>query len=299
MTNMPNILCIGSVLWDVVGVSDKAMAMGHDVAGHIREIPGGVALNIAMELAKQGLQPGLLSSVGQDFAGDRLVAEAESIGLVTEYLWRDPNLPTDRYMVIEAAGTVVAAIADARSLEKAGDAILTPMIDGRLGSVETPWTGLVALDGNLTTELLAQIAEAPAFSKADLRVAPASPGKVKRLRPLRSHPKATTYLNRTEAEIILDRPFKTSQDAAHALVTDGYARVLVTDGAQSCSEAGADHIFTRVPPQVKAQRITGAGDTFMAAHIAAELRGVSAETALETALETAARYVSHIPEHSP
>ena len=37
---------------------------------------------------------------------------------------------------------------------------------------------------------------------------------------------------------------------------------------------------------------TGAGDTFMAAHVAAELDGADRATALEAALRAAARYVS-------
>jgi pseudouridine kinase len=39
-------------------------------------------------------------------------------------------------------------------------------------------------------------------------------------------------------------------------------------------------------------RVTGAGDTFMAAHIAAELEGSDRAAALERALKAAARYVS-------
>jgi len=39
-------------------------------------------------------------------------------------------------------------------------------------------------------------------------------------------------------------------------------------------------------------RVTGAGDTFMAAHIAAEWDGADRQAALEFALQAAADYVS-------
>jgi sugar/nucleoside kinase (ribokinase family) len=39
-------------------------------------------------------------------------------------------------------------------------------------------------------------------------------------------------------------------------------------------------------------RVTGAGDTFMAAHIASESDGADAQTALTRALHAAATYVS-------
>jgi pseudouridine kinase len=44
--------------------------------------------------------------------------------------------------------------------------------------------------------------------------------------------------------------------------------------------------------QVLVTRVTGAGDTFMAAHIAAELAGRDPEAALARALDAAATYVS-------
>jgi len=47
-----------------------------------------------------------------------------------------------------------------------------------------------------------------------------------------------------------------------------------------------------VPAPVMVTRVTGAGDTFMAAHIVAELRGADSQHALDAALEAAARYVS-------
>ena len=50
MTQNSEILCIGSVLWDVIGRSASAMRQGSDVPGRITRLPGGVAMNIAMTL---------------------------------------------------------------------------------------------------------------------------------------------------------------------------------------------------------------------------------------------------------
>ena len=48
---MTDILCIGSVLWDVIGRCPDPMKHGFDRAGHIRRHPGGVAYNIAKALS--------------------------------------------------------------------------------------------------------------------------------------------------------------------------------------------------------------------------------------------------------
>jgi sugar/nucleoside kinase (ribokinase family) len=54
---------------------------------------------------------------------------------------------------------------------------------------------------------------------------------------------------------------------------------------------GAD-VITDQPPAVMVTRVTGAGDTFMAAHIVAEYRGAPRAQALSAALQAAADYVS-------
>jgi len=262
------------------------------VPGHITRLPGGVAMNIAMTLNNFGLRPAIISAVGQDPEGHELIREASRMGLVTEYVYRSEDLPTDAYMAIEGANGLTAAIADAHSLEQAGLKILRPLSDGRLGTQDAPWAGPVALDGNLTRDVLSEIATSPLFAASDLRVAPASPGKAERLLALLGHPSATFYVNLEEAGLLCQTTFDTAQSGARALVDRGVCRVLVTDGGNPAAEATADVVRHAQPPRVLVTRVTGAGDTFMAAHIASELQGLAPQAALERALNAAATYVS-------
>jgi len=292
MTQNADILCIGSVLWDVIGRAANHMRVGSDVPGRITRLPGGVAMNIAMTLRRFGMTPALLSAVGRDAEGEGLLAEASRMGLITDHLYRSDDLPTDVYMAIEGANGLVAAIADAHSLEAAGDKILRPLRDGRLGSAEAPYHGTVALDGNLTEELLHTIAISPLFLNADLRVAPASPGKAARLLALMDHPTATLYVNLEEAGLLCQTTFETATDGAAGLLQRGAHRVLVTDGGNAAAEGTAGDIITHTPPAVMVTRVTGAGDTFMAAHIASEAQGMDRASALTRASNAAATYVS-------
>jgi pseudouridine kinase len=250
-----------------------------------------------MTLRRFDLRPALLSAVGRDAAGDQLIFEAGELGLICDYLYRSADLPTDRYMAVEGANGLIAAIADAHSLEAAGAKILTPLQDGTLGSVDAPYNGMIALDGNLTLSLLSKIASDPLFAKADLRVAPASPGKAERLRPFLDQSRATLYVNLEEAQTLCQQTFETANDAANALIQRGAARALVTDGGKLAAEADATGLRQATPPQVLVARVTGAGDTFMAAHMSAELRGDAPQAALEQALQAAARYVSGETAH--
>jgi len=233
-----------------------------------------------------------LTALGRDPEGDELGHSCARLGMVTDHIYRSQDLPTDRYMAVEGANGLIAAIADAHSLEAAGAKILRPLIHGPLGYENTPFEGLIALDGNLTLDLLEEIAQSPAFDRADLRVAPASPGKAERLLPFLKHARATLYVNLEEASILCQREFTDSESAARGLLDRGALRVLVTDGGNSATVGDADQILTQTPPSVLVTRVTGAGDTFMAAHIASEASGASSDAALTRALHAAATYVS-------
>ena len=289
-----NILCIGSVLWDVIGRTPRDLHEGADVAGVITHLPGGVALNIAKTCAQFGLRPILLSAVGQDRSGDDLLDACDQMGLVTAHVLRAEDQSTDRYMAVEGANGVVAAIADARTLEAAGETILDPLLNGALATLDAPYTGLVSLDGNLTTELLTQLARSPILAQADLRLAPASPGKAKRLTPFGEAGRGVLYVNCEEARLICGTWFETSQAAAEALIDRGAARAVVTHGGDEATDATRDGAVSAAPEVIEVRRLTGAGDTFMAAHIAAEANGADREGALQHALATAGAFVAGI-----
>ncbi len=286
MVNGGDILCIGAALWDVIGRSPHALPLGADVGGRITRRPGGVALNIALALADAGRRPVLLTAIGRDPAGDALLHQAAARGVITAHAHRCDGWPTDSYMAIEGAGTLAAAIADVRTLEAAGAAILAPLDGG------APWAGMVALDGNLTDAALAALAGHPALAVADLRVAPASPGKGARLRPLLARPGTTFYVNLAEAGLLCDARFDTTRAAAAALVAQGARRAVVTDGAHGTTDADARDTLTQTPPRVAIAGVTGAGDTLMAAHMAAEAGGMPRPAALCHALVTAAAHVA-------
>lgn len=281
----PDILCIGSVLWDIIGRSNAHMAKGSDVPGRITRIPGGVALNIAMAGKAYGMTPALLSVVGRDAEGDELVAALGRMGLITDTLYRSEDLPTDVYMAVEGGNGLIAAIADAHSLEAAGDKILRPLDD-------MTFDGPIVVDGNLTQDLLGRIAADPRFAQADLRIAPASPGKAERLLPFLTHTSATLYVNLEEAGLLLHAPQTDTATAATALRATGLHRALVTDGPNAAACAHPGGTVTHQPRNVMVTRVTGAGDTFMAAHIAAEAQGADPDAALARALDAAATYVS-------
>lgn len=288
-----DVVCIGAALWDCLGRADAMLPRGSDMPGRITRQPGGVAMNVAAALRRHGLSPLLLSAVGADAAGEELIDACRGLGIATHCIQRVVGIATDRYVAIEDAQGLVAAIADVRCLDAAGRGLLEPLSDGRLGSADRPWRGTLVVDGNVGEVVIGMLATAPAFAAADLRIAAASPGKARSLLPLAAHPRATFHVNRDEAALICAQAFADAAAAAQGLLDRGAHRAVVTDGERFCCDAmrGASPVHAS-PDAVAVARVTGAGDTFMAAHIAAELRGADREAALAMAIAAAARHVA-------
>jgi len=291
----PDILCIGAAHWDIIGTTDAALPRGADRPGTVARSPGGVALNIARALAARGFHPALLTALGDDAEGDALAAAA---GVDLGHALRLPGRATGAYVAIEAAGRLVAALADTAALHAAGAAILAPL---RAGGALSGWRGTVVIDGNLAPEVVAAMADDPALAGCALRLVPASPVRAERLAPLAGHPAAMLHANRAEAAALTGRPCPDAPAAARALRAAGWARALVTDGARAAACACGVALHTARPPRVAARRITGAGDALIAAHIAAEHAGATPPEALRAALAAAADHVAALttPETRP
>ncbi len=269
---------IGAVLWDVIARAPTLVARGDDVPGTVVRTPGGVALNLALGLARLGLAPVLLGAVGDDAEGAALAAALTAAGVDAAHLTRLPGAATDRYVAIEDRDGLVAAVADTAALDGAGAIILAPLAGILAAGART-----VVADGNLGARVLAALPVVP-----DLRIVGASPAKSTAWGAL---PRATLYLNRAEAEALLGRGVPSARAAAEALRAQGTARAIVTDGAAPAADASPAGTVSRVPAHARALRATGAGDAFAAAHIAAELRGTPPEAALALALAAAAAHL--------
>lgn len=288
----PDILCLGALHRDLIGRVEAPAPPGADLPGRVVSRPGGVAMNVAAALAREGLRPALLSHVGPGPEGDALIAEAARSGADIRFLARLPGLPVDRYLAVEGPEGLVAAVADAAGLEAAGEAILAPLRDGRLADAGRPWAAAVVLDGNLSAALLEALAAGADLAAATLRLVPASPEKAPRLAPFRARRRATLHVNLAEAGRLLGGAPAEAGEAAAGLVAAGWSRVLVTDGPRPAAFVAAGLLIRAAPPAVTARRVTGAGDACLAAHIAAEARGLGPEVALRAALDAAARHVS-------
>ncbi len=89
------ILVIGAAGRDVIGrLEQEALRPGVSNPAQIRTGFGGVARNVAENLARLGQPVSLISVVGRDRRGEELLEHAAAAGIDVTPVVRSPDLPT-------------------------------------------------------------------------------------------------------------------------------------------------------------------------------------------------------------
>ena len=288
------IICAGSALIDSIGYSKNQINTGDDVSGTIKTSVGGVAFNICKQLALSGFKNvELLTALGDDTKGRKIIDFCSELGIITDNIYMCNDSETDSYLAIEDIHGLKAAVAHMFNGEEFGDRILEPLENGAVKINSEPSSNLIVLDGNLSSSTLSKIAVNKKLMKCDIRIASASSSKASRLKPFLSLPNVTIYCNIAEAENLCDLSFQNTKQAATYLLKKGLGRAIVTNGDKHICDSSISHDpISVVPPKVKnINHVTGAGDYFLACHIANEINQLGKETALLKAAESASKYV--------
>ena len=288
------IICAGSAMIDSIGYSKDKINVGDDVPGNIKTSVGGVAFNICKQLVLAGLtEVELLTVLGNDTKGRVIKDTCRELGIITDNIHVCHNSETDSYLAIEDAQGLKAAIAQVKNVEKFSDKILKPLENGAVKTKLEFSKNLIILDGNLSPIKLSKIAKNKNFMNYDVRIVSASPAKAIRLQPFLNLSNTTIYCNKNEAEILCKLVFKNTKEASSHLLKKGLGRAIVTDGANPiCDSTINQKPILILPPKVKYIRhVSGAGDYFLACHIANEINQLKKENALAQAAKSAAKYV--------
>lgn len=259
------VLCIGAANLDRKLRTPGALQMATSNPASAAETYGGVARNIAENLARLGTPCALLTALGMDSAGDALRNHAEGAGLDMTGSLKLPGAATGTYTaVLDGAGEMVVALADMALYDHITPAFLASRQPQRSAA------SLVVADLNLPEASVALLLADAQRGGAPLVIVAVSQPKMDRLpRDLRGL--RLLILNRGELET----------RAGHALPTEAHVRAacrtLQANGAQdvivTCGAAGVYHTVPGDLHWLPAHEIaaadvvdvTGAGDAFSAA----------------------------------
>ena len=259
-THSPFVLVLGGANMDISGSTTQPLVLSDSNPGRIRCAPGGVARNVAENLARLGNSTRLLTAVGEDLYGRSLLETTREAGVDVDGSWVLVGEATSTYLSLHGPdGDMAVAVNDMGILECITVERLAP---------HTRWVRQAAalvVDCNVGTPTLewvfANRGTTPIFVDA------VSAFKCQRIRPWLAHVHFLK-VNRLEAQALCQFAIQTDADierAAQGLHALGVEQVVLSLGERgvywSARNAGQGWHAALPTTIVNA---TGAGDALMA-----------------------------------
>jgi len=105
------IVVVGGANIDIKGYSANTFQHGSSNSGIIKESSGGVGRNVAANLGNLSCQVILLSAIGNDYRGEKLISDTGKCGVNLEYIRTMEVYSTGTYLaVIDQKGELVGAV---------------------------------------------------------------------------------------------------------------------------------------------------------------------------------------------
>lgn len=264
----PSVVCIGGANMDVKCRIAGRTAMGSSNPGALRLSPGGVARNVAENLARIGHRAALISVVGRDAFGERLLAETAAAGVNVDAVLRAPGATGSYAAMLDRQGELIVAAADMAILER-----LTPRRLARHRTMLARADLLVA-DSNLPLATLAWLMALCADRRQALAIEAVSVPKAHALRRLLTarRPLYALFCNRNEAVALTGE--RQLRQAARHLHDRGVQRVCIGRGPRGLFVSDGESAATVAAARVRVVDVTGAGDAAVAGTLSGLLRGL-------------------------
>jgi pseudouridine kinase len=281
------VLVIGSAGFDLVGRASEKIRHGTSNPAYVRMSFGGVARNVAENLARLGMEVTLITAVGNDGAGHRLLDQASRAGIDVSHSIVVPDGETGAYLaILDEKGNLHLALDDMRVTS----AITSDYLRDRRDLFKE--AHVIFVDANLTAKTLST---AISLAKQCNVPVAADPTSLSLAPVLTEHLNDLWLITPNEAEADALCPHSVPHAdpsraiaAARHLVTEGVDIVIITMaefglGYATSSESG--HIGAI---QTEILDPTGAGDALTAAVIFALLNEIPIDEAVRLGLSAAA-----------
>jgi len=292
----PFVAVIGGANIDIHGKSYQPLHDNDSNPGSVHTSAGGVARNVAENLARLGVDCRLVSAVGNDHHGQVLLRLSREAGVDVRHVQEIASAPTSTYLsVLDDSGDMQVAISDM--------SIIDHVDADRLQSMQPmlQQSALIVIDSNLPDDALAWLADT--FADKPIFADTVSTSKAPRLKPYLSsiHTLKTSAI---EAEALTGLSAKTPEQlgkVAGHLHDQGVGRVFITRGEQGVFYSAGEAQGSQQPAGEKreVQNAGGAGDAFLAGLAYAWLENFDLNDTLRFALTTADITLSHAATSSP
>lgn len=272
------VVCYGEVLWDIFPTKTK---------------PGGAPMNVAYHLRKFGVDSRMISRVGNDEAGDKLLK------LLTEWDIPTENCQTD---TTYETGKVIATVLPGNEMSYS---IHSPVAWDYI-TPETNYDILVSeadafVFGSLVTrndtsrETLYSLIEKAKFNVFDINLR--QPHYSQDIIEYLLNKCHLLKMNESELELIMSwfTNKKSKEETSVRFLQDEFKidEVIVTKGAEGASYYTESASYTFPAFEVQVADTCGSGDSFLAAFLSKKFEGKSPETCMAYATGLGAFVASH------
>jgi len=286
------VLVLGAAGMDVVGRLEADLQPAASNPARIRRSYGGVARNVAENLARLGQPVRLITVLGNDRTGDDILEHSAAAGVDVSAVLRTQDYPTGFYMgILDKNGKLQLAVDDMRLLEE-----ITPHY---LQEQEALFkaSSLVFVDANLPVKTLRAVVNLAKRARIPICADTASFTLAERLVKFLSKYYLVTA-NSKEAGVLTGLSFEASDrnaamEAARMLVNQGVRIALVT-----LAEYGVIYATSETTGHIPAIRTrisdpTGAGDAMTAAVLFALLNDIDLDDAIRLGVSAASLTLRH------
>jgi len=293
------IVVIGGSNLDIKGYIKNNFRDGTSNPGIIYESMGGVGRNVAENIAYLGEQVVLLTAVGQDHYGDKIIEETEQPSLDLSHILRSSQYRTGIYMAyLDETGDLKGAISDMKILNE----INRNYLHRHRRIIEN--SSIIFFDANLKEDTIAYLLELAENSQILTVADPVSIEKSKRLVPFLDKIKIITP-NLSEAGVLMQcdsqKQLSVSDDSELKTVMEFLERHYQNSkqnslfiisagsfGAFIIEKGKIKHIPCQVVNKDKVIETTGAGDSLTAGIIAGLVNSLSVQESVKQAMQVAA-----------
>lgn len=289
LSETPFAVAIGGANVDIHGAPNAELRTNDSNPGTVRTSPGGVARNVAENLARLGADCRLITAVGNDSHGELLLQHGRDAGIDMRHVARLDSPGTSTYLsVLDDSGDMHVAVSD-MSIADRLDA-------DRLRPHETmlKQAAVIVIDTNLPDDALAYLTDR--FAGHALLADTVSTAKAVRIKPYLSaiH---TLKPSLIEAESLAGMKARTDRQLsalAKWFHDNGVLQLFITLGGRGVfySAAGTQGIETSNTDR-RVANAGGAGDAFLAGLAYAKLEQWPLVKSLRFALAAANVTLSH------
>lgn len=273
------VICFGEVLWDMLPTGQK---------------PGGAPLNVAIHLKQQGQIPIIISKIGNDNEGKRLLHYLNNAGLNNEYIEIDPVLPTGKVLVqLDRNKNATYKICEPVAWD---NIMIDEPIENRLAEANLIIFGSLASRNLRTRETLFHLLDQLNVKRlCDVNLRPPYDKK----EVVEELLKRSDFIKLNEDEMkVFARwnAFDGSEKVIIQQISDYYScsSVCVTRGKNGAIFYYQNRFYEHPGFFVETIDTIGAGDSFLASLVSALIKNNSPEKALEKACATGALVTSRI-----